>query len=225
MQDISEPRPRRTQQERKTATRSALLDATIACIVELGYARTTTTEVVKRAGVSQGALFKHYPTRSALVAAAAEQLFRDLIDQFAEAFSQPSNNPPSIANAVKKLWEIFLHPHLQAVYRLYAEAPADPELFAALTPVVKSHADNILRLAEELFPPMKDSVQLKAIFDTVIFAMQGASFERPIWHDPEREKAMLDLLEQMANQLQPLFENHQPITSLPLPPQTKVTRP
>jgi len=39
---------RRTQEERRAATRAALLDATIECVVEDGYAGTTTTRVVER---------------------------------------------------------------------------------------------------------------------------------------------------------------------------------
>ena len=47
--------PRRRQAERSAATREALLDATIACVVRDGYARTTTAAVAREAGVSVGA--------------------------------------------------------------------------------------------------------------------------------------------------------------------------
>ena len=41
-------------QERSVATRAALLDAAIECLVDLGYAATTTIETARRAGVSRG---------------------------------------------------------------------------------------------------------------------------------------------------------------------------
>src|SRR5947209_11366464 len=66
--------PRRSQAERSAATREALLDATIACLVEDGYANTTTSRVAERAGVSRGAHLHHLQTRGALVAAAMERL-------------------------------------------------------------------------------------------------------------------------------------------------------
>ena len=47
---------RRTQAQRSASTRTALLDATVACLVESGFSATTTTEVTRRAGVSLGAL-------------------------------------------------------------------------------------------------------------------------------------------------------------------------
>src|SRR5579884_4027610 len=69
----STPR-RRSQAERSASTREALLNATIACLVEDGYASTTTAKVSQRAGVSRGAHLHHFQTRQALLAAAMEHL-------------------------------------------------------------------------------------------------------------------------------------------------------
>ncbi|KAF0162581.1 MAG: TetR family transcriptional regulator, partial [Caulobacteraceae bacterium] len=55
--------PRRTQQERRDRTRGALLDATVACLVERGYTGTTTLEVERRAEVSRGARIHHFATK------------------------------------------------------------------------------------------------------------------------------------------------------------------
>src|SRR3954466_4512427 len=71
---VSHHRRRRTQAERSAATVDALLDATIECLVEDGYANTTTSRVAERAGVSRGAHLHHFQTRSALVAAAVARL-------------------------------------------------------------------------------------------------------------------------------------------------------
>src|SRR5438270_13922097 len=65
---------RRTQEERSASTRALLLDTTIDCLVERGYAGTTTTVIAQRAGLSRGAQLHHYPTRAELVAAAVEHL-------------------------------------------------------------------------------------------------------------------------------------------------------
>ena len=65
---------RRSQDERTAQTRARVLDAVLGCLVERGYAGTTTTAVAARAGVSRGAQLHHYRTRAALVAAAVEHL-------------------------------------------------------------------------------------------------------------------------------------------------------
>src|SRR4051812_40195216 len=61
---------RRTQHERRQATQNALLEATIQCLVEQGYAGTTTRAVSARAGVSPGALQHHFTSKQELVAEA-----------------------------------------------------------------------------------------------------------------------------------------------------------
>src|SRR3954471_22069693 len=70
------PSSRRSQAERSAATREALLDATLECLVEDGYAKTTTARVAERAGLSRGAHLHHFRTRDALLAAAADHLTR-----------------------------------------------------------------------------------------------------------------------------------------------------
>ena len=65
---------RRTQAERRAATRSALLDAALACLVEEGYANLTTRNVAERAGVSQGTQMHYFPTRARFVAEAVRHV-------------------------------------------------------------------------------------------------------------------------------------------------------
>lgn len=73
---------RRTQAERREATTSKLLDATIGCLAELGYARTSVAAICASAGVSQGALFRHFATRRDVIVAAADAIGREHIEQF-----------------------------------------------------------------------------------------------------------------------------------------------
>ena len=53
------------------ATRAALLEATVQCLITQGFGGTTTTEVAHRAGVSPGALLHHFPAKADLLCAAA----------------------------------------------------------------------------------------------------------------------------------------------------------
>src|SRR4029078_1512929 len=67
-------RVRVPQEERSRAMRQRLLDATVECLVERGFAGTSTTLVSERAGVSRGAQLHHFPTKNDLVLAAVEHL-------------------------------------------------------------------------------------------------------------------------------------------------------
>lgn len=197
------PAPRRTQVERRTQTRLSLLDATIESLVEVGYAKTTTTEVTRRAGVSQGALFKHFATKSALVAAAAEHLFEGLFVDFESAFESSPEREAPVVVAMRRLWDVFCKPELLAVYRLYAEAPVDDELMAALVPVVKRHEENLSSFAVSLFPEIASSAAHTSMFVGVVYAMQGLSMQRPVYVNPAHERLVLDQFESIARTLFP----------------------
>lgn len=194
---------RRTQAERRESTRRALLEATIGALVELGYSGTTTTEVVRRAGVSQGALFKHFPTRSALVAAAAEQLFEDLFVSFEFAFARSTEPEARIVIALRRLWDVFCQQELTAVYRLYVEAAVDDELMSALRPVVERHEANLTRFATELFPELAQSPAHASLFIGVVYSMQGLSLQRLVHVSPVYESLMLTQMETLARTLFP----------------------
>src|SRR5215207_7287470 len=74
-------RPRRTQAERRAATRRALLDATLDVLAEVGYSNLTTGHVVARAGVTRGAQAHYFATKADLVVQALRHLTDRLIDE------------------------------------------------------------------------------------------------------------------------------------------------
>src|SRR5262252_1706823 len=91
-------RERRTQAERSASTRGRLLDATISCLHDLGYAGTSTPEIARRARLSRGAQLHHFPTKAELVTNAVEYLFERRREEFLRAFRErPPGQPPAEA--------------------------------------------------------------------------------------------------------------------------------
>jgi AcrR family transcriptional regulator len=169
------PRKRRTQAERRATTRTKLLEATLDCLVDDGYPALTTPAICARAGVSQGALFKHFPTKSELLAAAIEYLFANLVKGYGEHFAAVQTGRDPIATGVALLWEVFQDPRLHAAYDLYTAARTDRDLRASLAPVVRDHYANLHQLARAL---LRDLVQvsdteLDDAVDLAILALQG----------------------------------------------------
>src|SRR5262245_24013110 len=112
-QSASAARPRRTQQERREATRTALMRATVECLVELGYSATTTLEVERRAGVSRGARIHHFATKAVLLASAVDHLYGQLGDHYEQAFghAQPgATDAERLSSGLRLLFSVYRRP-------------------------------------------------------------------------------------------------------------------
>ena len=64
---------RRTQEQRRSRTRRALVTAARRLFAEQGYANTGTSDIVAAAGVTRGALYHHFADKQALFAAVVEE--------------------------------------------------------------------------------------------------------------------------------------------------------
>ncbi|MEM6694309.1 MAG: helix-turn-helix domain-containing protein [Pseudomonadota bacterium] len=70
---------RRSQADRRAETRAKLVSAARDLFTEMGFAETPTPEIVRRAGVTRGALYHHFADKS--------DLFRALVEEEAQAMS------------------------------------------------------------------------------------------------------------------------------------------
>ena len=106
------PTPRRTQAQRREGTIGALLEATVTCLTERGYAATSTAAVCAEAGVSQGALFRHFPTRQALLVATAEHVAHRNVAAFrATTAGAAVDRVDDVADVLAHLRAAVLSPH------------------------------------------------------------------------------------------------------------------
>lgn len=74
--------------------REALIAATVRLIDEGGIASVSVREAAKRVGVSPGAPFRHFPNRTALLTAVAEETTARLRDQIIEAAARNASRGP-----------------------------------------------------------------------------------------------------------------------------------
>jgi AcrR family transcriptional regulator len=169
--------PRLTQPERVEAMRARLLDATIDCLADSGYSGFSTNDVVRRAGVSRGALAHHFPTKAELVAAAADRLIELRAAEFRQRFSAVPARRRTVAKALDVLWTFFDDPTFHALLELIVAARTDAEL----RPVVAAgmrHAGAVMReVYAESFPDQGPQPFRGAVLDGVLALYVGLAAE------------------------------------------------
>src|SRR5216683_8013491 len=97
---------RLTQDEKTAETRRRLLDSAILCLIDRGYANTTTSEIAERAGLSRGAQLYHFPKKEELLTSAVEHLFELKFGEIKEKVSRLTNENDRRAMAIDMLWEV-----------------------------------------------------------------------------------------------------------------------
>jgi AcrR family transcriptional regulator len=150
--DSHTARERRTNAERTASTRAKLLEATAALLAEVGYARTSTTEISRRAGVSRGAQLHHFPTKVDLVAAAMAYILDRRVEELRAILTTLPEGPDRFDTAIDVLWSMAQGPTFEAWFEMVAAARTDPEL-RPLMAAVADHLNEIIRQVwAELFP-------------------------------------------------------------------------
>jgi len=182
----------RTQQQRRDETRRALLDAAVESLIEVGFARTTTLEVQRRADVSRGALLHHFPSKSELLVAAIDHLaFMRGLQLKALAAALPEGRARTDA-VLDLLWQCFSGTFFQVAMELRTAARTDPELRAVLIAAEKALRDRILAQARTLFgKDVAEHPGLERALDFTLQFMIGAAMTTVLHEDPR----LRDLIE------------------------------
>ncbi|MFZ0141160.1 MAG: TetR/AcrR family transcriptional regulator [Aeromicrobium sp.] len=184
--------PARTPQgERTRAMRRRLLEATVECLVELGWAGTTTTVVSERAGVSRGAQLHHFPSKQDLVVAAVEHLSeRRRDDMVAAAADLPAKGRTRAVLDV--LAAQFVSPVFFAALELWVAARTDAELRAAVGPLERRIGRETHVYALELFGVDESRGDNRALVQATLDLLRGFGLAASLSDDTKRRDAVLD---------------------------------
>lgn len=199
------PPARRTQAGRRAEMVRRLLDAATAALIEVGYNRTTVQEICSRAGVSQGALFRHFSTRIALMIEVAEDVGNGLRTLYRRDFEQhPARREDELRLAMELLRSNVASPLHQAWFELLMAARTDLALHAALLPIWQRRAAEDQALAALLLPAAARQLpDFSVIVDTLVTLFHGEGVDRFLRDDPAAEQRRMDWL---LKQLRPLLE-------------------
>jgi AcrR family transcriptional regulator len=203
---VQAPRVRRTQEERSRATRNKILDATLECLIGLGYADTSTPEVCRRAGVSRGALLHHFPTRSSLVVGAIAHLAEQRaleIRRHARKLHDRQAGREDLERVLSLMWAAFAGPLFQAALELWVAARSDRELHAALIPMERSMGRGMRSLWRELLQvsPRAGALHRQQLDDLVMLTqhmLRGMALQRILKPSDRERERLFALWKKMA---------------------------
>jgi len=165
---------RRTQAERRAATRGALLDAALECLLEDGYAATTTRRIAKRAGVTPGALQHHFSSKADLLGEIVGHVrARWASEMLAQGPPKARSPRRRHEQLLDRMWQLYRSSYFPAMLELGVAARADPELRRR---IVGAH-DEMTRWnelgASMLYPEYADRPELLELIETGQATMRG----------------------------------------------------
>lgn len=186
-------RPRNTQDQRSALMRTKLLDATIECLAEKGYCRTTTTDIAVRAGVSRGAQLHHFPAKIELVTAAVRHLAEKRLAYLRSKAPHLEGKPDRISAGIDLLWSVFYGPWFNVAIELWIAARTDPELCAAVYPTEQHMATAFESLWRDLFGEIASTPQFRDVLRLTLYIMRGMTLEGMLKKDDRRRRALLEV--------------------------------
>jgi AcrR family transcriptional regulator len=145
-----------------------VLAATIECLVDRGYANTSTRDIAARAGVTVGALQHHFAGKSDLMVAALQNLGNQVADEFmveAQISGTPSERMEQL---LERVWQAHRGPLFAAGLELWVAARTDTDLRAALADIADLQS---LRITEGIVGAFPDLAAKPGFAEAVIFGL------------------------------------------------------
>jgi AcrR family transcriptional regulator len=171
--------------------RLRLMEATVECLVELGWAGTTTTVVSRRAGVSRGAQLHHFPSKQALVVAALEHLTELRREEMrASAATLPAQH--RMRAALDILASQFVSPVFFAALELWVAARTDAELQESVGPLERRIGRETHAYAVELLGVDETAGDNRQLVQATLDLLRGLGLAASLTDDTRRRAAILD---------------------------------
>lgn len=194
---------RKHQTKKSVATRKSVIEATIACFIELGYHRTTTTEIAKRAQVTRGAVQYYFPTTADVLTASIEHLLEKWMATYAEELRQLPPSKNKFDHGIDTYWKFIRHPLFVAWQELVAASRTDPELAVIIKSAAETYDRKRQEAGREIYPDHRQSAgenfDLGRDFARVV--LEGLSLTQLTYDRGDREKAIIDLLKRTIAEL------------------------
>jgi AcrR family transcriptional regulator len=132
-------------------TRRRVLDAAVACILELGYYQTSTNEIARRAGVTWGALQYQFGTRESLLIEVLNDRWAFLEDAVEHAEISGESIEERLTEVLGVLSQYYGRPEHLAQIQILLDLTHNPNTSAQARQAVAVHGRQLTRVWQPLF--------------------------------------------------------------------------
>lgn len=221
------------QAEKSQATRTQILDATLQCLVELGYTQTTTEKIAQKAGVSRGAMTHHFKSRADVFNAAAEYITDLRAAEYEDAVRRiklPPENTPTFDSMLETLTMLqkyyYDRPSFIALQELQRGARTDRELQTVMLPLEQALDDRKSVSMIKRFPFWADYPETSQVLRDLFFhSLKGVAVNSTPYMRGDRLKRLHHLLASVAMQeMEKAYKASHDGQPLPQDPPVKKTR-
>ncbi|MEU7813255.1 helix-turn-helix domain-containing protein [Pseudonocardia sp. NPDC049154] len=174
-------------------SRTRILDAAVACLVEEGFSAATTLRIQARAGISRGRLLHWFPSREALLLAAAEYLaderIRETVERIDTHLTADVPGSVRVAQVVEFMWLTFHEPHFWAAMEIWTAARTNDRIAAALLPAERRLGGVIRAGVDRMWgPELAGHPRYPQLREMLVTSMRGAALTYSFDHrDPRRD--------------------------------------
>lgn len=195
---------RRTQSERTEAMRKRLIDATVTCLANEGYAGVTIAKVAELAGVSNGTPLHHFENKASLLANVAEYLLDWIYRKGGELYSSLHNDADWVTAIVERSWsEIFNTVENQALLEIILASRREPSLDEVVQPLFPRARTAFLDTTRSRFETVGETHNLDDLSMLIQWMFRGMAMEAHMIDAKQQKHYLNDIAQLLLQHIRP----------------------
>jgi len=167
------------QSQKSALTRDRIIVATLECIVEWGYPKTTMARIASAADVSQGCMQYHFPAKIDAIKAAINYLYARRLTDHKRDLENIPQGADRMAHSIDVYWHHLNEDHFTAYQELVIAARTDGELSRSLKHAYKRFVKSWRKDALDMIVDRNGNREkYELICDIGQYQMEGLAFGR-----------------------------------------------
>ena len=188
------------QAARSASTRAKLVRAARTLFARHGYAAVGTEQIVRRAGVTRGALYHHFAAKEDLFLAVYEQVEHDLTAQLVTLVSEATSPLEALRIGIRTFLDACRTPEMQRIVLVDGPAVLGWERWREIA------QQNGLGLTEGVLNAAVEAGEIEPIAVTPLAHMLGGALDEAallVVNDPDQTDTVAATLERLLDGLRP----------------------